>query len=355
MGSIIGTNVKLTIFGESHGAAIGGVLDNLPSGIEIREDCLCAYMERRKAGKIGTTPRAEADTVKILSGVFRGKTTGTPLAYVIENTNVKSEDYSRSAARPSHADYTGHLRYKGFNDYRGGGHFSGRLTAPIVAAGAIAAMCLKEYGIYALTRVKSIGSIEDAPVSDMSRAAAAAISQRSIPVVSETAEKQILNLLEETLRRGDSVGGVVECILMNIPAGIGNPIFEGFESALAKMIFSVPAVMGVEFGRGFEIARLCASEANDQMRMVQGKVVCATNNCGGINGGITNGMPIVVRAAIKPTPSISLPQKSVDYLAMKDADILVKGRHDCCIALRAPVVIESCALFTALDFLRWLS
>lgn len=356
MSSWWGKSIRLSVFGESHSRAIGGVLDNLPPGLEIDADEIAFELKRRATGSSAlATARKEPDIPEILSGVVNGKTTGTPLGFVIYNSDQHSKDYDniKCVARPGHADYTGYLRYRGFNDHRGGGHFSGRLTAPIVFAGAIAKSALLKKGIYTVSRIKSIAGIEDAPCDfeNMTYEKAKALKKMIIPTIDECAgkkmEEEVLRLKKEL----DSAGGVVECAIMNMEKGIGNPIFDAFESRLASLIFSIPAVKGLEFGRGFEISKMRGSEANDPFYADGEKICTKTNNNGGILGGITNGMPIVFRCAIKPTPSIAREQQSVNFVTGENSPITVHGRHDACIAVRAVSVIDACAALCAFDFL----
>lgn len=356
MSSYWGNNIKLSVFGESHSRGIGGVIDDLPAGIEFDEGMIREMLARRATGisKIATA-RKEPDIPEILSGVFNGRTTGTPLGFVIYNSDQHSNDYSNIAenARPAHADYSGFVRYGGFNDYRGGGHFSGRLTAPLVFAGAVATSYIEKKGIYVAVRIKSIMDIEDegADLESLSYEQARAIKAKPFPTLSDERGKAMYDRAMEAKNDLDSVGGVIECSIIGFPAGYGDPIFGAFESELSRLLFSVPAVKGVEFGAGFGITKMTGSTANDEFYMEDGKVCTRTNNNGGINGGITNGMPITFRVAVKPTPSISRPQNTVNFKNNTDTELVIKGRHDACIALRAAVVIESCAALCAMDFL----
>jgi len=325
MSSIWGNNLKISLFGESHGPAIGVTLDGLPPGEAIDLEAVQRHMARRSPGGNATdTPRREADTPEILSGVFRGKTTGSPLCAVIRNTDARSGDYAEFVAkpRPGHADLTGAIRYKGFNDPRGGGHFSGRLTAPLVFAGAVCAQILERRGI----EIKG---------------------ERTFLSVQTARNGQ-----ECPFSPGDSTGGIVECVATGIPAGLGDPIFGNVESRIASILFAIPAVKGVEFGAGFGVAKMRGSECNDAMFFDNaGNVSRRTNNAGGIEGGITNGMPLVVRCAFKPTPSIALPQETVNLATRKNDVIEIKGRHDSCIVPRAVVVVESAVAVAVLDIL----
>lgn len=356
MSSYWGKNIRLTVFGESHSKGIGGVLDDLPAGIDFNEARVKEMLSRRMTGLSQiATARKEPDIPEVLSGVFNGKTTGTPLAFVIYNKDQHSSDYSNIAenARPSHADYSGFVRYGGYNDYRGGGHFSGRLTAPIVFAGAVAGEYLESRGIYVSVRIKSIMDVEDNEKStcELSYDEARAVKNKPFPTVSDEKGREMFERAIEAKNNQDSVGGVIECSIMNFPAGFGDPIFGAFESELSRLLFSVPAVKGVEFGTGFGITKLTGSEANDEFFMDNGIVRTKTNHNGGINGGITNGMPITFCVAIKPTASISKPQQTVNFKNNTQTNLVIKGRHDACITLRAAVVIESCAALCAMDFL----
>ncbi len=356
MSSYWGNKIKLSVFGESHSRAIGGVIDNLPPGLRVDTDEIAFELKRRATGSGAlTTARKEPDIPEILSGVVNGRTTGTPLAFVIYNSDQHSGDYDnlKNTARPGHADYTGYLRYNGFNDHRGGGHFSGRLTAPIVFAGAIAKTALKERGIYTVSHIKSILDIEDEPMEleGMTYEKAEEMKRLIIPTFDRTAAEKMENAVLDLKGQLDSAGGVIECAVMNMDKGIGNPIFGAFESHLASLIFSVPAVKGLEFGKGFDIAGMRGSEANDPFYTDGENIYTKTNNNGGILGGITTGMPIVFRAAIKPTPSISREQDTVNFVAKTNEKLTVKGRHDACIAVRAVSVIDACAALCAFDFL----
>lgn len=356
MSSIWGNSIKLSVFGESHSNGIGGVIDNLPPGIKIDMEEIAFELKRRQTGSSAlATARKEPDIPEILSGVVNGYTTGTPLAFVIYNSDQHSKDYDnlKTTARPSHADYTGYLRYKGFNDHRGGGHFSGRLTAPIVFAGAIAKSALREKGIYTVSRIKSIMDVEDSALdlSLMTPEKADEMKKLIIPTVDELARRRMEEKVLGLKAMGDSAGGVIECAIMNMEKGIGNPIFDAFESRLASLIFSVPAVKGLEFGRGFDVTKLSGSVANDTLYTDGESIFTKTNNDGGINGGITNGMPIVFRTAIKPTASISKEQDSVNFVDKTNEKLVIHGRHDACICVRAVSVIDACAALCAFDYL----
>ena len=342
--------MRYSLFGESHGPAIGIVLQNVPSGLDVDMDFIRAQMARRAPGKSPlATARNEKDEVRILSGVFEGKTCGTPLCGVIENTDTRSRDYAatRWLARPGHADFTAHLRYGGFEDYRGGGHFSGRLTAPLVFAGALARLALKQKGVEVLARISRIADIEDAPL-DLARPdldALRAAGAKSFPVVDDVRGEAMQKAVLDARADGDSVGGLIECFALGVPAGLGSPGFdENIETVIARHVFAVPAVKGIAFGAGFHLASMRGSEANDAF--VPGESpTTRTNNNGGINGGISNGMPVVFSVVIKPTPSIGREQDTVNMSTGNAEKLVITGRHDPCILSRAvPVIEAACAL-----------
>jgi len=355
MSSIWGKNIKISIFGESHGPLIGVTIDGIPSGIKLDMGYISKEMKRRKPGRSMTTPRKEDDNVEIVSGIFNGFTTGTPLTATIKNKDINSAHYTdcENIPRPSHADYTGMLRYNNFNDKRGGGHFSGRLTAPIVFAGSILRLALEEHGIVIGSHLKSIQSIEDKSF-DMCKEDIPLISllrNMDLPVIDTDIIKEIENILADVSKSGDSVGGVIEGIVYNLPAGLGDPIFHSIESLLSSIFFSIPGVKGVEFGAGFSIASMQGSLANDAYCNQNGNIRTTTNNNGGIVGGISNGMPIIWRVAMKPTPSISLPQKSLNLETLEPAELSIVGRHDPCIAIRAVPVLEAACAIAIFDIL----
>jgi len=356
MSSIFGNKFKVSIFGESHGKAIGVVLDGLPPGIKLDTDFIKEELSRRQPGKSAlTTPRKESDNFEILSGFFQGSTTGTPLCAVIYNQDSKSQDYEelKNLLRPGHADYTGFVKYGGFNDYRGGGHFSGRLTAPLVFAGAVAKQALKAWNITMASHIKNIQDVCDKSFDSINVDLEALNKLRisDFPVLDESAGRQMQERILAAKSERDSVGGVIETIILNLEPGLGSPFFDGVESRLAHALFSIPAVKGVEFGDGFDIAKLMGSEANDEYLLDGNKIVTSSNHNGGILGGITTGMPIVFRVAIKPTPSIGLCQKTVDIHKMEEATITVRGRHDPCIVPRAIPAVEAASAVVILDLL----
>ena len=352
MKNTFGNNISVTLFGESHGEAIGAVLDGLPAGIPIDEELIHHYLSlRRPAGKI-STPRCEADDFSIISGVWNGYTTGTAIAIIIPNTNTKSGDYGpmRSIARPGHADYTAYCKYKGFEDYRGGGHFSGRITAALVAAGALIIGALKAKGITVGTHIKHIHGICDRDFDNICDDVLA-LYDKEFAVLDEDVADKMKKEITDASARGDSVGGVLETAVCGIPAGVGEPWFDSVESCLAHALFSVPAIKGVEFGAGFGITEMYGSEANDSLYFDGETVKTRTNNNGGINGGITNGMPVVFRCACKPTPTIFKEQETVDFITKENTVISPKGRHDPCIVHRARAVVDSVTAIAVCDLL----
>ena len=348
MSGMWGSKIKLSIFGESHGNAIGITIDGLPAGFSIDMDKIMMEMARRAPGKSSlSTPRKESDIPEILSGYFEGKTTGTPLCAIIRNSNTKSKDYSKlkDVMRPGHADYTGAVRYKGFNDYRGGGHFSGRITAPLVFAGAICKQILEVKGIIVSAHINSIGKIKDCSFleSDISDELLNSFKEKELPLINTKLENEMRQEILRARSSGDSIGGTIECAILGVSPGIGDPFFDSVESTLAHLMFSVPAVKGIEFGKGFDISKMRGSEANDEYYLENGNIKTKTNNNGGILGGITNGMPIIFNVAIKPTASIFKEQKAVNIITMEETTLCIEGRHDPCIVQRALPVIEAVA------------
>ena len=348
MSGMWGSKIKLSIFGESHGNAIGITIDGLPAGFSIDMDKIMMEMARRAPGKSSlSTPRKESDIPEILSGYFEGKTTGAPLCAIIRNSNTKSKDYSKlkDVMRPGHADYTGAVRYKGFNDYRGGGHFSGRITAPLVFAGAICKQILEVKGIIVSAHINSIGKIKDCSFleSDISDELLNSFKENELPLINTKLEDEMRQEILSTRSSGDSIGGTIECAILGVSPGIGDPFFDSVESTLAHLMFSVPAVKGIEFGKGFDISKMRGSEANDEYYLENGNIKTKTNNNGGILGGITNGMPIIFNVAIKPTASIFKEQNTVNIVTMEETTLYIEGRHDPCIVQRALPVIEAVA------------
>ena len=346
MSSTYGEKIKISVFGESHGGGIGVVIDGLPAGEAIDFDAVLAQMARRAPGRDKTaTPRKESDTPRVLSGMLGGVLTGAPLCAVIENTNTRSQDYGDLLAkpRPGHSDYTAYIKYHGANDIRGGGHFSGRITAPLVFAGAVCRQLLERRGIQIAAHIQSVGSIHDKPFDPVAVPSALIkrLSASSFALIDESAEEAVRAEIEAARLAQDSVGGMIECAVTGLPAGVGEPMFDGLESAIAKAVFGVPAVKGIEFGAGFALAAMRGSRANDAFCYQNGHVVTETNHCGGILGGIANGMPLIFRCAVKPTPSISQPQKTVDLQTGENTVLTIHGRHDPCIVPRAVPVIEA--------------
>ena len=341
-----GEQFKLTIFGESHGPAIGVVLDGLPAGARIDEAYIARQMARRAPGNDPTaTARKEADAVRIVSGVLNGRATGAPLCAMIENTNTRSGDYGNIAVnmRPGHADYAGYVKYCGMNDPRGGGHFSGRLTAPLVFAGSVARLLLMEKGVTIGAHIAAIAGEQDARFDPVNVDAwtLCKLAESRFPLLNPEKEAPMREAVAAARADRDSVGGVIECAAVGVRAGVGSPFFGSVESVVSQLAFSVPAVKAIEFGDGMAIAGLRASAANDAMRMDGDDVTCTSNHNGGVTGGITNGMPVIFRAAIKPTPSIAQAQRTIDIAKRENAVLEIAGRHDPCIVPRAVVVMES--------------
>ena len=350
MKNTFGQSVAVTLFGESHGEMIGAVIDGLAPGIVIDKDFIGHQLSlRRPTGKISTT-RIEADEFQIVSGVFEGKTTGTPLCILIPNTNTRSGDYAHNVPRPGHADYAAECKYHGFQDYRGGGHFSGRITAALVAAGSIAISALRQKGILIGTHISRISDISDREF-DSYESDIETLADLSFPVLDSAKADLMRACIEDAASEGDSVGGILETAVIGLPAGIGEPWFDTVEGLLSHALFSSPAIKGVEFGDGFGMADLTGSQANDAFRMEEDRVVTATNHNGGINGGITNGMPVIFRCAVKPTPSIFQEQESVDLLNGQNTTLTLTGRHDPAIIHRARVVVDSVAALVLCDLL----
>ena len=345
--------MRHVIFGESHGPAIGVVLEGVPPGLELDLDRMARELARRATGKNPwSTARKEADEVQVLSGVFEGKTTGDPLALLIFNGDQHSKDYEalRFTPRPSHADYAGFLRSGGCLDYRGGGHFSGRLTAPLVAAGSVAKQLLERRGVWVGAHISSIYGILDAALEDT--ADLRAVAEKDFPVLDDARGEEMKAAILEAKGDGDSVGGAIECAVTGLPAGLGAPDFgSNVEGLFAQYLFAVPAVKGVDFGAGVAFSLMRGSEANDPFEVKDGRVVTKTNHAGGVNGGITNGMPVTFEVTIRPTPSIALPQESVDLRTGEETEIEIKGRHDPCIVPRAVPVIEAAAALAACEVL----
>lgn len=350
MKNTFGQSVAVTLFGESHGEYIGAVLDGMAPGLVVDEEFIRHQLSlRRPQGKISTA-RVEADEFRIVSGVFEGKTTGTPLCILIPNTNTRSSDYNRSIPRPGHADFAAECKYHGYQDARGGGHFSGRITAALVAAGAIAISALRQNGILIGTHISRISDICDRNFrsyeSDIET-----LADLTFPVLDSAKGDMMRACIEHAASEGDSVGGVLETAVIGLPAGVGEPWFDTVEGMLSHALFSIPAIKGVEFGTGFGMADLRGSDVNDAFRIQNGRIVTTTNHNGGINGGITNGMPVIFRCAVKPTPSIFQEQESVDMLKKENVSLTLQGRHDPAIIHRARVVVDSVAALVLCDLL----
>ncbi len=347
-----GERLKLTIFGTSHGPNIGMTLTGVPAGYTLDMEALQAFLQRRAPGNAQyATARKEADTPEFRSGLDEYKTTGDSLSAVIYNTNVRSSDYAEFNVRPrpGHADYTARIKYGADYDVAGGGPFSGRLTAPLCIAGGMCLQWLEKMGIHVTGHISAIGGIEDFPSRLDPCAPQTAFNDPLFPIISQDRAQQMLDRIAEARQDGDSVGGIIECVVTGLPAGIGGPLFEGLEGKLSQVLFGIPAVKGVEFGNGFDAASTLGSQNNDPFVINDGKVHTLTNNAGGILGGISNGMPITLRVAIKPTPSIAKPQKTVNLQSMEMTDIAVKGRHDPCIVPRAVPVVEAAVAIVLFD------
>ncbi|MBQ7557935.1 MAG: chorismate synthase [Lachnospiraceae bacterium] len=354
MKNTFGNNISVTLFGESHGPMIGVVLDGLAPGICVDERSIekALYM-RRPHGNVSTA-RREKDSFSIVSGVYNGKTTGTPLTILIPNEDTKSGDYELSGFRPGHADYTATVKYRGFEDPRGGGHFSGRITASLVAAGAVIRDALEKKGILTGTHIVRCAGVGDRHFSedpDQLTDEIGALNEALFPVLDPGKEEVMKAAIEKAALEGDSVGGILETAVTGLPAGAGEPWFDTVEGVISHAVFSVPGIKGIEFGKGFGICDMKGSEANDPFTSDRGRIVTVSNYNGGINGGITNGMPVIFRCAVKPTPSIAKAQKTVDRETFEDTEIEIKGRHDPCIVHRARAVVDSVTAIAVADLL----
>ena len=343
-----GLALRLSIFGQSHSEAIGMTIDGLPAGLPIDLDKLQAFLNRRAPGQNDwSTPRKEEDRPEFLCGLRDGFTCGAPLTAIIHNNNTRPKDYSqlKITPRPGHADYTAEVKYRGFQDYSGGGHFSGRLTAPLCIAGGVLKQMLESKGITVDARIESIAGIrDDSPFT-------ASVADKRFPVVDDAVGEQMRQAIAAARAEGDSVGGVIECVARGLPVGVGEPMFDGLENRIARAVFAVPAVKGIEFGAGFAAANMRGSENNDPFTVRDGKIETLTNNAGGILGGISNGMPVVFRVAVKPTPSIAKEQQSVNLNTMQPEALNITGRHDPCIVPRAVPVIEAAAALAISDLI----
>ena len=348
MSSSYGENLRIHIFGESHGSAVGVTMEGIPAGEAVDLDGLQKFLDRRAPGRNPwSTPRKEADIPEFLSGLREGKTCGTPVTAILRSANTRSGDYDalRDVPRPGHADYTAWVKYGESRDSRGGGHFSGRLTAPLCVAGGICLQLLSRQGIEVVSRIAAIGGVQDEGELTASTAA------KTFPTVSDARGEAMRAAIGEARLAGDSLGGVIECAVLGLPAGLGDPMFDGMENRIASAVFAVPAVKGVEFGAGFAAAGLRGSENNDPFSVENGRIITTSNHCGGILGGITDGMPLTFRAAVKPTPSIARPQQSVNLKTGKIIPLTVTGRHDPCIVPRAVPCLEAAAAIAVYDAL----
>lgn len=365
MKNTFGNHITITLFGESHGPGVGAVLDGLAPGIEVDEAVIREHLARRRPASAIDTARKEPDHFQIVSGVFNGKTCGTPLTILIPNEDTKSKDYTYGPARPSHADYAAHLKYHGFEDYRGGGHFSGRITAALVACGAILIPALEKLGIKVGTHIYQCEHVfGESLMSEISSGAEAkeqteylkscidSLKKKNFPVLDDVIAAQMIKKITDAAENGDSVGGVTETVAVGLPAGLGEPWFDSVESELSHILFSLGGVKGVEFGAGFAFASHKGSEVNDAMRIADdGSVYTTTNYNGGINGGITNGMPLLFRCVVKPTASIAQEQKTIDFQKKENIDHTIQGRHDPAIIRRICPVIDAACAFVIADLL----
>jgi len=353
MSSIWGNALRVSLFGESHGAAVGAVIDGFPAGVPLDMDAVGEQMRRRRPGGELVTARSEADAPRVLSGVMDGVSTGAPIAVIIENTDTRSADYGAflDTPRPSHADFTAFVRYGGFNDQRGGGHFSARLTAPLVFAGALCRQLLLSDGIAVGSHLKSVADVEDDAfdATDVDEALLKRLSSMPFPVINEGAGRRMREAILAAAAEGDSLGGVIECAVTGLPQGLGCPVFGNVESRFSSALFAIPAVKGVEFGDGFRLGAMRGSEANDSFALKNGRVQTKTNHSGGVLGGITTGMPLVFRVAVKPTPSIRKPQTTLNIKTGAEQTLCVTGRHDPCVAVRGAAVVEAVAAIAAAD------
>ena len=347
MSNTIGEKVKLTIFGESHGPYVGAVLDGLEPGIKVDEDFINECLAKRRPNMVTDTARVEKDKYQIISGVFNGYTTGAPLCILIPNENVRSEDYNPDVPRPSHADYVTRMDSKGFNDYRGGGHTSGRVTAPIVAMGAIALQRLESKGIKLGTHILRCGYVVDSEFYQIEEEFNI-IAKKEIPVI-DNIEEEIKKVIRDVKEKKDSIGGILQTAVIGLPLGVGDPWFESLEGVIANAMFSIGGIKGIEFGAGFHFADGLGSSMNDELAYENGNVVTLSNNNGGINGGLSNGMPIIFNLAVKPTPSIAQPQRSINLRTGENVTLEIKGRHDPAIIRRIVPVVNALLAIVLLD------
>ena len=355
MGSIWGNKLKISIFGESHGEGVGVVIDGFPAGFKVDFEYINNFLKRRAPGNDLSTSRIESDTPEILSGIKDNFTTGSPICVFIKNNNTQSSDYQDKLInpRPSHADYNAYVKYHGYSDQRGGGHFSGRLTAPLCLAGGIALQILERRNIHIGAHILAIADIEDEPYNsfELTKEHLLLAGQKKFPVNDERAGERMQKAIDTALSDDDSLGGIIEGAVLGLPAGLGSPLFGGIENRLAQILFAIPALTGLEFGSGFASAKLRGSQNNDPFIIRQGQIRTASNNHGGVLGGISSGMPLLFKVAIKPTPSIAQEQHSVDMVTMEETALIVKGRHDPCIAPRAVPCIEAATALALLDMM----
>lgn len=356
MSSNFGDKLKISIFGQSHSKAIGVVIDGLPAGIDIDMDKIYEFMARRAPGKNQySTQRKEKDLPQIQSGIFEGKTCGAPLCAIIENTDTRSQDYKnvKDVPRPSHADFTAFVKHFGANDFRGGGHFSGRLTAPLCFAGAVCMQILERSGITVGAHILQIGNIKDQKFDPVNTTASELekIKEKEFAVINNSLGEDMQAFILDTKNNGDSVGGIIECCVLGLPVGIGSPMFDGIENKISSAIFAIPAVKGIEFGNGFDACFLLGSQNNDEFYADGDKIKTKTNNAGGILGGISNGMPLLFNVGIKPTPTISKEQNSVNLCTKNPQTLKVHGRHDPCIVPRAVACVEAVTAIALLDLM----
>lgn len=352
MKNTFGNSLNLTIFGESHGEQIGAVLGGMGAGVDVDMDYINFELEKRRpCGKI-STPRVEKDNLKFVSGVLNGKTTGAPICVLIDNNNVKSQDYLKQEflIRPGHADYTAGLKYHGFQDVRGGGHFSGRITAPLVALGSICKRALEQKGVYIGSHIKNLHGVFDQDFGDFKQDVLC-LNAKTFPTISFETQEKMKTEIENALSQKDSVGGVLETVVVGLCGGVGEPFFDSLESEISHAMFSIPAIKGIEFGMGFEVANNFGSQVNDEFILDNGKITTKTNNNGGINGGISNGREILFRLAVKPTPSIGKPQNTVDVTCLKEKTLEIGGRHDPAIIHRVRAVVDNLTAFVVADML----
>lgn len=352
MSSTYGESLKLSIFGQSHGAAIGMILDGIPAGLPVDPQKLQNFLNRRAPGQHDySTPRREEDVPEFLSGIVDGFTCGAPIAAMIRNANTRSGDYSnlKDCPRPGHADYTAQMKYHGFQDVAGGGHFSGRLTAPLCIAGGLCKQWLNEIGIHIFAHISSIAGIKDKPNTIDWTNPDPTMIQKDFPVVNPNAGVNMMQAIANAKKDGDSVGGIIQCFATGVPAGWGDPMFGGIENRITQIVYGIPAAKGIAFGNGFDSASLRGSDNNDNYTIIDGKIKTVTNNAGGILGGITTGMPIIFSVAIKPTPSIAKTQMSVSLSNTERKELIISGRHDPCIIPRAVPVVEAAAAIALYD------